>query len=353
VKGDAQTGARGALVALSLLAATVLGSAKPAAASGAGAGDAPVVETGTAYEVSDTTATLAAAIDPIGQATTYAFQYGTSTQYAGESPVESLGPPVTYENVTATVTGLQPGTTYHFRIIAANAGGSTAGEDVTFKTAGLAPPPGGTPVAVTGPASAVGTHEALLTGTINPSASSLRYFFEFGTTPPYEFQTISQPLAAGLPRAVQASVSGLQSDQVFHYRLVAVTETGELSAGSDQSFETLAPSRLTPRAIEVRVSPAAQRRLPDTVAVSGTLVPPASIPRAAACRGFVSVTFTVRKDTISYRRAPIARDCRFGLRVRFSVRSRLPGARAEVRVAFQGSQVLSPLAARAQTVRIG
>ncbi|MGH2864995.1 MAG: hypothetical protein ACRDJX_07060 [Solirubrobacteraceae bacterium] len=341
-----------AVVALSLLATAVVALRMLAVASVALAANAPVVETATANEVTDTTATLEAAIDPEGQATTYAFQYGVSTQYAGESPMESLEPPITYQIVTASVTGLQPGTTYHFRIIATNLGGSCAGEDMTFKTAGVAPPLGATPVVVTGPASAVSAHEALLTGTITPYVSSLRYFFEFGTSLPYEFQTISQPLAAGLPRAVRASVAGLQSAQVFHYRLVAVNEAGELSAGSDQSFATTFAGRLTPSGLDVRFSRSARRRLPDVVAVSGTLVPPPSLPRAAACQGIISVTFKVGKDTISHRLAAITGDCTFSLRVRFSVRSRLPGGRVQAHVLFPGNRLLDPLAAPTHTLEI-
>jgi hypothetical protein len=43
--------------------------------------------------------------------------------------------------LTATVQGLTPGTTYHYRIVATNAGGVAEGDDATFTTTAAAPPP--------------------------------------------------------------------------------------------------------------------------------------------------------------------------------------------------------------------
>ena len=58
-------------------------------------------------------------------------------------------------------------------------------------------------------------------------------------------------------------MSGLQSNHVFHYRLIAVNQGGDMSAGADQSFVTVPSGRLNPIAVAVSVSPVAQRRLPD------------------------------------------------------------------------------------------
>ena len=40
----------------------------------------------------------------------------------------------TYRNITANVGGLTTHTTYHFRIVATNAGGTRMGNDRTFTT---------------------------------------------------------------------------------------------------------------------------------------------------------------------------------------------------------------------------
>ena len=338
---------------LAFVGTAALAGSGLAIAPGALAATGPGVGAGMARGITDTSAVLVAAIGPGGQATTYAFQYGTTTQYPGQTAVHSVGPPITYKTVTAEVAGLLPGTTYHFRVLATNASGTNTGSDVTFRTAGLARLAGVSPLAVTGEATAIDAHDALLTGMLNPSSSNVRYYFQLGTRQPYELQTISQTLRAGRALAVRAPVSGLQSNQIFHYRLVAVNENGEMSAGSDQSFLTAPGERLNPSALEVRVSPAIQRRLPDVVTVSGRLVPPRSLSGTAVCQGFVDVVFRVRTIAIQTLRAGIQKDCKFALRVRFSVRRRLLGGHVLVHVLFPGNPFLHRLEAPTHAIQIG
>lgn len=338
---------------LAILGSAVLGAWGLVPTSGALAADRPAVGTGMAVEITSTTATAVGAVDPDGQPTTFAFQYGPTTEYSAQTALHSVSPPTTYMTVTAKLTGLRPGSLYHFRVIAANASGTTVGNDVTFNTGGLAPPFGVPPVAVTGVATAIGAHGAVLTGTLNPSGSNVRYYFQFGTRQPYELQTISQTLLAGRTRSVEAPVSGLQSSHIFHYRLVAVNGAGQVSAGADQSFFTASSGRLNPSAVEVRVSPAFQRRLPDLVTVSGRLLPPGSLPRALACRGYVDIVFRVNTIAIQLLRAGIHPDCTFSLRARFSNRRRLLGGHVQVHVLFPGNDVLHRLAAPTKAIQIG
>lgn len=102
---------------------------------------APFVSTGSASSVSESEATLNGAINPSEQATTYFFEYGTTTAYGlktGEEPVGSGTSPVAE---SATVGGLSAGTTYHFRLVAKNATGTSHGLDRTFHTTGGSEPP--------------------------------------------------------------------------------------------------------------------------------------------------------------------------------------------------------------------
>lgn len=97
----------------------------------------PVVQTGAA-SATDTAADLAGTIDTVGDQTTYHFEYGTTASYGSRVPaVEAIAgngrKPRTF---TQTAQGLQPGTTYHYRLVATNAAGTTAGEDRTFTTLG-------------------------------------------------------------------------------------------------------------------------------------------------------------------------------------------------------------------------
>lgn len=106
------------------------------------AGQGPAAVTGTATDITTTSATLNGTVDPNQTLTIYSFEYGRTAAYgsstqpapliAGDSPVPVPGP----------VSGLMPNTLYHFRIVASNNAGTTRGNDATFTTLAVAP---GTP----------------------------------------------------------------------------------------------------------------------------------------------------------------------------------------------------------------
>jgi hypothetical protein len=84
--------------------------------------------------VGETTATLNARIDPGGFSTTYRFEYGLSTNYDHAIPAAggSVGAGTTPVPVSAELTGLDPGVTYHFRVVAENQWGTEVTDDATF-----------------------------------------------------------------------------------------------------------------------------------------------------------------------------------------------------------------------------
>jgi hypothetical protein len=96
----------------------------------------PAVSTGSTSAVSKTSATLAGTINPEGQPTSWHFDYGTTTTYGAGSPQGSLPAVTTDQAVSTTLSGLRSGTTYHYRLVATNAAGTSYGLDRTFKTAG-------------------------------------------------------------------------------------------------------------------------------------------------------------------------------------------------------------------------
>ena len=97
----------------------------------------PVATTGSASAVLDTSATLGGSVNPNGTATTYHFEYGTTTAYGTNSPAvdASAGSGTSAVAESANLTGLTPGTIYHFRLVATSAGGTSNGADQTFTTA--------------------------------------------------------------------------------------------------------------------------------------------------------------------------------------------------------------------------
>jgi hypothetical protein len=96
----------------------------------------PTVVTMLAEPVASTTATLNATVNPNGEAVTACrLEYGSALPYSASAPcTPSPGDGESAVAVAASVFGLTPSSTYHFRISATNAGGTAVGEDVTFQT---------------------------------------------------------------------------------------------------------------------------------------------------------------------------------------------------------------------------
>ncbi|MGN6587201.1 MAG: hypothetical protein ACTHKT_06970 [Solirubrobacterales bacterium] len=101
----------------------------------------PAATTGAAVGVESSEATLHGSVNPKGTATTYQFEYGTTTAYGKTVPVtpKSVGSGNQAVAVSELVTGLEAETTYHFRLTATSAGGTTHGSDETFTTPQPAP----------------------------------------------------------------------------------------------------------------------------------------------------------------------------------------------------------------------
>ncbi|HME02710.1 MAG TPA: fibronectin type III domain-containing protein [Solirubrobacteraceae bacterium] len=96
----------------------------------------PVTTTGNATEVTQTTATLTGAVQPNGaELTSCRFEFGPTEAYGSTTPCSKTPPASEFSApVSATIAGLSPGKTYHFRLVASNAGGSSPAEDQTVNT---------------------------------------------------------------------------------------------------------------------------------------------------------------------------------------------------------------------------
>jgi phosphodiesterase/alkaline phosphatase D-like protein len=97
----------------------------------------PAAVTAAAQNVGADTAVLAGSLDTHGRATSWWFQYGTSTHYGRSTSAKSTPSKAGTRTVTATLTGLAPAATYHYRLVAKSDAGTTYGADVSFTTAGV------------------------------------------------------------------------------------------------------------------------------------------------------------------------------------------------------------------------
>jgi hypothetical protein len=101
----------------------------------------PTVTTDAATEVTPSTAKLNGSVYPNGLPTRYYFQYGKTTSYENTipaSPGMDIGNGTSYIYTWNNISGLEPGTTYHFRDVAVNATGTSYGVDREFTAT---PPP--------------------------------------------------------------------------------------------------------------------------------------------------------------------------------------------------------------------
>jgi streptogramin lyase len=195
----------------------------------------PGASTSAPAAINPTDATLAASVAPNGQATSYSFDWGLTATYGSTTSMASAGNGTSPTAVSAAIAGLSPSTTYHYRVVATNASGTTTGADVTFVTPAL------TPTALTGPASAISQTTATLSAGVNANGAATTYHFDVGTTSSYGAAWPTSEAAVGADNAdhtVMTAVTGLAPGTTYHYRVVATNSTG-VSYGTDQTFVTL------------------------------------------------------------------------------------------------------------------
>jgi hypothetical protein len=142
--------------------------------------------------------------------------------------------------VSTPVTALTANTTYHFRVIATNIGGTSQGGDQTFKTL---PNP---PTVTTGAASSITQTTTTLNASVNPnSAEVTECKLEYWTTVVYESSAPCNPPpgSGDSPVDVSALLTALAADTTYHYRVVA-SNAGGTSAGPAETFTTQLPTTL-------------------------------------------------------------------------------------------------------------
>ena len=180
-------------------------------------------------------------------ATTVSYEYGLATSYGSTAvyptPIPANTILDTFQGTYVArvqLTGLTPGTTYHFRGKAANAQGTVYTDDQTFTTSA-------SPVLSTGGATSITDLAATLNGTVNTQSLRLEMSFEYGTTSAYGYvETVPLFQQNTSPVPVSVDLSSLQPGTTYHYRLKAVNHWQPLEVfyGADATFNT-------PAAVEV------------------------------------------------------------------------------------------------------
>lgn len=305
----------------------------------ASAAAAPDVTTGSATSASASAVTLNGTVNPEAQATTYTFQYGSSSSYGFQTISQSLSAGSSPQQVSVVIDGLEPGTTFHFRLEATNASGTTDGADRTFTTTGTAPPPPGASLAqgVTGGIGALTAHGVTLTAAVFPQGMPSVAYFEYGTSTSYGLQTAPVQVSGAASLAVSSSLFALQPGQTYHYRMAVVNAVGT-SVGADQTFTT-PPTRLYPSGLVVGAA-TTQLGGNTVIRVNGSVKLPAGVNTLAGCRGYLTLWTHQGAATLGLNQVKLNGDCTYSATI--SVRRRARTG-VQVKVIFLGNTELEVL----------
>jgi len=190
----------------------------------------PELSTSPASSITNSGAVFNGSIDSTGglNAIARGFEYGLTTSYTAstsESGSFNTG------NFSASVSGLNCNTLYHFRSYANNPAGIGFGADNTFTTGACVPS------IDTDSASSVGTSTVTLNGTISSTggADIIERGFGYGLNTSYTSSTTENgTFGTGQYSLV---LSNLIPDTTYHFRAYAVNSAG-ITYGADQQFIT-------------------------------------------------------------------------------------------------------------------
>lgn len=195
-------------------------------------------------------AKFSADINPEGHETTYHVEYITERQFVEDGETYGAGKVTTTESASIgegfndqhveeslPEGALEPGVTYHWRLVAKNSQGTATGADKTLEET--------PPALIEGPwATEVTATSATLTARINPEGTSTTYRLEYGKSTAYEEHTFSGNVGAGTEFVTVGGyhLQELEPGTTYHYRVVTVNEcvTGRTCTqeGADHTFTT-------------------------------------------------------------------------------------------------------------------
>jgi NHL repeat-containing protein len=224
----------------------------------------PEPKTGEITGLGTTSATLHGTVDPNGVKASYQFEYVTESAFetsgfssASKAPVPAgdAGEGDGEIDVSEGIGGLEPGTTYRWRLAGANALASAVGATKSFTT------PSPVEISDLFPSN-VGTIGATVNATIDPGGAKTTYRVEYGMSEAYGEVAPVPDASAGSGTAelkVSQALQGLEPDTTYHFRFGAENVGGPVLS-EDATFHTFpveAPSLPDGRAWEM-VSPPAK-----------------------------------------------------------------------------------------------
>jgi hypothetical protein len=213
----------------------------------------PEAKTEAASEVAKTTATVSGTLNPEGvQVTECKFEYGVAASYGQSAPCEVLdGSPISgpgdipadegSHSVSAELSGLDPNTTYHYRLVVGNTNAAGEGEDKTLETLG---PPRIDAQSV----SEVTATEAKIEAEVDPRGEASVVAVEYVSEAQLQASGYAEasvvpspptPIGAGIgPVEFSQNLTGLKPETPYHFRILAENKVDPPAHGEDRIFTT-------------------------------------------------------------------------------------------------------------------
>lgn len=225
----------------------------------------PVAITEPATNVADSQATLNATINPTGLATNAWFEWGETTTYGNIEPIHVLANNYNNSTITDTITNLKANTTYHYRVVAENAGGTTYGNDQSFVSGVIDTDL--TMTAISGPAQAtVGTYFSNLStttynqGTVGTGAFHVTVFIAddpqlTGWKDAVDSDRLWDGLAGGASGTINYQFPLIPgSTQPGTYYLVGWADEREIITETDETNNTLSAGQIVIIASDLQIT---------------------------------------------------------------------------------------------------
>jgi phosphodiesterase/alkaline phosphatase D-like protein len=227
--------------------------------------DTPAATTGAAEVLSPSTANVSGTVTPDGLATTYRIQYGGTKDYGDETPVTEAGSGDSAVPISVKLEGLEPGITYHYRLVAINDGGTqkTFGEDATFTTQS-------TPAALTGVGHSGETASgATIAGTVEARGIPTRWEVLLAPASPGGAAPAAEDfrlIASGVTSAnytITESLGNLVASTTYYYKFVAENQDPPAAEATGTFATQPPPTGTTSNGSSVIVFPANETTIPN------------------------------------------------------------------------------------------
>jgi hypothetical protein len=323
------------VIPVAVVAAALFGA--PAAFAASPPTSSPTVTAGSTTGIGQTYAKVHGTVNANGLATTYQFEYGPTNALGKVVPVTagSVGSGTTAVNETNRIGGLSPDTTYYWELVATNSDGTSTTPIQSFKTTGNP-----APVSTTDLATNIRRNSATLVGTIAPNNQATTYYFQYGLTTAYGYQTDVASIPAGTtPTSVSIRLPGLAAGLAYHFRLVSSHGPTSTSYGDDMTFETLPwPRRHTALIVALR-----QHSIGSHVVrlhAKGTIGLAAATSPSLGCQGIVTVRYYSGSHKLATRKALVGPRCGYATSARIHY---LGFMRVTVKASFSGNIYQAPV----------